>query len=168
MDTPPDYIPASFWRLVKASDIARITGVNISTARRYKREKDAPRPVRVLLNLWLDGRILPKSWKNSRFDLHSDRLVVDEVQAYSLGEFRAQFWLNQALQLECQNLRARVNRTQRPRRLSTLAEPAKDLTDSARPRLRAAPAPTPGADSPSGQTASPRRPAPQLRRYLSR
>lgn len=164
MDIYPDHLPRSFWQLVQATDIARVTGVNIATARRYKREKDAPRTVRILLTLWLNGRILPATWTGARFDLHTEKLVVDEVEAYSLGEFRAQFWRTQALQLELQTLRARINRTSRVQPVA----PASDQADSVRPRLRAAPAPAPGAGNPDGQSISQRPPAPQLRRNLRR
>lgn len=153
------YLPPSFWRIAQATEIAAVTGVALATARRYKRERDAPTPIRRLLALWLNGRILPDSWENCRFDLTNDRLVVDEIEGYTLGEFRAQFWRNQALELELQQLRARVNRTARP-----LAVRPTDPAADSPPALRAAPPATPRADTQNAPLSGQRKPVRRLLR----
>ncbi len=101
------------WKSLTTSQITQVTGVDDSTARRYKRQRRAPEPVIRLLSLYLEGRILPGGWAGARFQ--GERLLVDEAEAYTLGEFRALFWNRQRDSLELMELRRRLNLTLRPR-----------------------------------------------------
>lgn len=122
------------WGELSPRLICVLTGVDASTARRYKRQRRAPEPVLRLLLLHLNGHILPPSWHRlARFQ--GDHLILENVDSYSLGDFREQFWI-------AQSLRAQLTSTTRRLERLTALEP-QPAPAQAKPLQAVAPKPAP-------------------------
>ncbi|MBM7424980.1 hypothetical protein [Spongiibacter marinus] len=97
-----------------AAEIQEIAGVDATTARRYRRQNDAPEPVWRLLALVACGYVVPDKLADCmRFDLAGERLELDSGESFDLGELLAWHFNKQAMASELFSLRARVDRLQR-------------------------------------------------------
>lgn len=96
------------------AEIQEISGVDATTARRYRRENRAPEAVWRLLALVACGYVIPDKYADClRFDLANERLELDDGESFDLGELLAWHFNKQAMAMELYSLRARVDRLQR-------------------------------------------------------
>lgn len=74
---------------IDARRIAALTGVHLSTARRWKRTRKHPRWVAPFLAMALEGDLSPiaREWRG--WILREDRLVSPEGWSFSAGEIRS-------------------------------------------------------------------------------
>ena len=93
-----------------ASEIQEITGVDATTARRYRRTGKAPEPVWRLLAYTAAGFLIPDGFAHV-MHFHGEHLQLDTGETFSV-ELLAWHWNRQALQDELRNLQNRIRRLQ--------------------------------------------------------
>lgn len=94
-----------------AKEIQDITGVDITTARRYRRERKAPEPVWRLLAFTAAGFLMPDGFAHV-MHFHGEHLHLDNGEVYSLGELMAWHWNKQAMTDQIKSLENRIARLQ--------------------------------------------------------
>lgn len=96
------------------AEIQEIAGVDATTARRYRRQNNAPEAVWRLLALCACGYVVPDSLADClRFDMTGKRLELDSGESFDLGELLAWHYNKQAMASELASLQQRVERLQR-------------------------------------------------------